>query len=513
MVWDLQTTYVGGEGVLKVDQYELIRTGHRVYGQNISELARMTGHSRNTIKKAIRGEPWGYKERKRQPFPVLEKYLGIIDGWLEGDKDKPKKQRHTGRRVYNRLVEEHRYEGGESTVRRYVRFAKMRLGLDMPRVFVPCDPEAGYEGEVDWGTAMVILAGEKLRLKFFCMRSKYSGKHFVRYYPCERQQVFFDAHIHAFEFFGGIFPVLIYDNLTTAVQKVLRGKDRIEQEEFVKLKAYYSFESRFCNPASGHEKGGVEGLVGFARRNYMVPVPEAATLEELNEKVLRRCVAYGNHKMAGRDWKVNELYEEEKGHLLGLPDAVFSNVKVSSGRADKYATVIVDKNRYSVPSGYAGFKVKVLLHADRVEIFMGTKKLATHERLYGNNKWGLNPDHYLELIQQRPLAFNSARPIRQWRQSWPQSLHTLLERFCLSQGETKGIKDFITVLMLYREYEANEVEAAVDLAIKNNISTSDGVHHILSYSGGAEATIPPLDAWPSLPPPDITVYGQLGGVQ
>ena len=496
-----------------MDQYELIRAGHRVYGQNISELSRMTGHSRNTIKKAIRGEPWGYKEREHQPFPVLDRYMGIIDGWLKDDKEKPKKQRHTGRRVYNRLVEEYGYKGGESTVRRYVRFAKMSLGIDMPRVFVPCDPEAGHEGEVDWGTAMAILEGEQVRLKFFCMRSKYSGKHFVRYYPCERQQAFFDAHIHAFGFFGGVFPVLIYDNLTTAVHKVLRGRDRIEQEEFGKFKAYYTFESRFCNPDSGHEKGGVEGLVGFARRNYMVPIPEAATLDELNEKVLRRCIAYGNHKMAGRDRKVDELYEEEKGHLLGLPEVDFSNIKVCSGRADKYATVIVDKNRYSVPSGYSGFKVKVLLHADCIEIFIGTKKIAKHERLYGKNKWGLNPDHYLELIQQRPLAFNSARPIRQWRRNWPQSLHKLLERFCDSQGETKGIKDFITVLMFYRDYETTEVEAAIDLAVKNNISTSDGVHHILAYSGKAEASIPSLTAWPSLPAPDITVYGQLGGVQ
>ena len=165
-----------------MDQYEMIRTGCRVYGQNISEMARITGHSRNTIKKAIRGEPWGYKERAHQPFPVLDKYLTVIDGWLTGDKDKPKKQRHTARRVYNRLVEEHCYKGSESTVRRYVRFAKMSLGIDTLCAFIPCDPEAGHEGEVDWGTATAILAGEEIRLKFFCMRSKYSGKHFVRFY-------------------------------------------------------------------------------------------------------------------------------------------------------------------------------------------------------------------------------------------------------------------------------------------------------------------------------------------
>jgi hypothetical protein len=211
---------------------------------------------------------------------------------------------------------------------------------------------------------------------------------------------------------------------------------------------------------------------------------------------------------------VNELYEEEKERLLVLPEVAFSNVQTSSGRADKYATVIVDKNRYSVPSRYAGFRIKVLLHADRVEIFTGTKKLTVHERLYGNNKWRLDPDHYLELIQQRPMAFNSARPIRHWRQSWPESLHLLLERFCRAQGETNGIKDFITVLMFYRDYAAKEIEAAVELAIEKNISASDGVRHILVYSGGgAEATIAPLRAWPSLPPPNVAVYGQLGGVQ
>ena len=212
-----------------MDQYELVRTAHRVYGQSISELSRMTGHSRNTIKKAIRGEPWGYKEREHQPFPVLEPYLEAIDTWIEGDKDQPKKQRHTARRVYHRLIEEHDYLGCESTVRRYVRLAKVKFGIGTSKAFIPCDPEAGYEAEVDWGTAKAIIGGKEARLKFFCMRSKYSGKHFIRCYPCERQQAFFDAHIQGFEFFGGVFPVLIYDNLKTAVLKVLKGSYRLKQ--------------------------------------------------------------------------------------------------------------------------------------------------------------------------------------------------------------------------------------------------------------------------------------------
>jgi transposase len=499
--------------VLKVDQYELIRTGCRVYGKSISEMARMTGHSRNTIKKAIRGEPWGYKERDHQPFPALGEFIPVIEGWLKADKEKPAKQRHTARRVYNRLVEEHGYHGGESTVRRYVCMARITLGIDTPRAFIPCDPESGCEAEVDWGTAVTILAGEEVRLKFFCMRSKYSGKHFVRFYPCERQQVFFDAHMWAFAFFGGVFPVIIYDNLTTAVQKVLRGRDRTEQEAFIRFKAYHTFEARFCNPGSGHEKGGVEGLVGFARRNYMVPLPEAENLVELNEKVLRQCVSYGAHRIAGRDRSVQALYEEEQRHLLSLPAAPFSNVEASSGRADKYATVMVDKNRYSVPSGYAGFRVKVLLHAERVEIFVGTKRLASHARLYGNNKWILDPDHYLDLIKQRPLAFQSARPIRQWKESWAPSLHALLKRFCAAQGETKGIKDFIAVLMFYREYKAADIEAAVALAVEHTVSSSDGVRHILTYTERTDIKAAPLPTWTRLPEPDISVYGQLGGVR
>lgn len=507
--------------MLKVDQYQLVRTWYRVYGKSISELAKMTGHSRNTIKKAIRGEPWGYKEREHQPFPALGEYLATIDSWLENDKGKPEKQRHTAHRVYARLVNEHGFKGGESTVRRYVRFAKLRLGVAIPRAFIPCDPEAGHEAEVDWGTAMVILSGEEVRVKFFCMRSKYSGKHFVRFYPCERQQAFFDAHARAFLFFGGVFPVLIYDNLTSAVRKVLRGRDRLEQEEFIKLKAYYNFEARFCNPGSGYEKGGVEGLVGLARRNYMVPVPEGKNLDELNEKVLRECVAHGGHKMAGRNRTVNELYEEEKEHLLALPEDSFSNVRTCDGRVDKYATVIVDRNRYSVPSRYAGFRVKVLLHVDRVEIFASGKKVATHERTYGSSKWCLHADHYLELIRQRPMAFNSARPIRQWRENWPESLHRLLERFCLAQGEAKGIKDFVTVLMLYRDHEVCEMEAAVELAARSRVSTSDGVRCLLVRAGKAEPQIAPLAVTSPtlprecsiLPPPDVAAYGQLGGVR
>lgn len=494
-----------------MDQYEYIRVAHRVYGKNISEIMKMTGHSRNTIKKALRGEAWSYKERERQVYPVLGPYLKIVDKWLEEDKASPKKQRHTGRRIYSRLKDEHDYQGAESTVRRYVREAKARLGMNASQAYIPLDPEVGLEAEVDWGTAMAIIQKSRVRLKYFCMRSKYSGMHFVRFYPCERQQAFFDAHMRAFDFFGGIFPTLIYDNLTTAVQKILKGKGRKEQEAFGRFRSFYNFEARYCNPSQGHEKGGVEGMVGFVRRNYMVPIPEGDCIEELNEEMLKKCLAHGEHRISGREKKVYELFEEEKSHLLSLPPSAFSNIQIYDGKVDKYATLIVDKNRYSVPYRYVGFTMKALAGVDRVEIFSNGKKLASHERLYNNNKWSLDPDHYLELIQQRPASFHSARPIRQWRQRWPKSMNDLLSRFCEAQGETQGIKDFINVLMLHRQYGADDVQAAIELALESQISESSGVKQILIYSQDLATLSPSLENWPKTPPPDLSDYSRLGG--
>ncbi len=498
--------------MLKVDQYHYIRTAYRVYGKNIKEIARETGHSRNTVRKALRQEFIGYKQRAKQPYPVLGPFIKEIDQWLENDKTMPRKQRHTATRIYNRLKTDFGYKGGATTVRRYVREAKLRLGLNKEQAFIPSDPEAAIEAEVDWGNCHAVLDGETVRLKLFCMRSKFSGKHFVRCYHCERQQAFFDAHIQAFSFFSGIFQVLVYDNLTTAVQKVLRGKNRTLQQSYDRFKAYYNFDPRFCTPGAGHEKGGVEGLVGYARRNYMVPVPEASCLEELNEKLLQACFAYGEHRISGRTKTVNELFESEKGTLLPLPGIPFSNVESPTAKVNKYSIVNVDKNRYSVPTKYAYMQVQVVLYVDAVKIYWSGKKIATHTRLYGNNKWSLDPAHYLELIRQRPQAFDTARPIRQWREQWPDSFEKLLDHFRKKLGITKGTREFVLVLMLYQKHDTEAIQTAVEKALEAHVSCSNAVEQIfLSQSTSIEPSFDPLTNWESLPVADISVYEQVGG--
>jgi transposase len=439
-------------------------------------------------------------------------YLEVIQGWLTADREISKKQRHTARRIYHRLVSEHGYGGSEVTIRRQVRELKRALGMSEGKAFLPLEPDCGQEAEVDWGTAEAIIAGERVRVKFFCMRSKYSGKHFVRCYPCERQQAFFDAHMHAFGFFGGVFATLVYDNLTSAVQKVLKGKNRKEQESFIKFRSYYNFSPRFCNPGSGHEKGGVEGMVGYVRRNYMVPIPQAESLDEVNAKLFKDCLSYGQHKLQGREKTVGELFEEEQAHLVRVPEVAFSNIEMTEARVNPYSTVLVDKNHYSVPTRYVGLRVHAVVKVSDIEIHCDRKKIATHKRAFANNNWQLNPDHYLELLQQRPQAFDSARPIRQWRPKWPASLEHLLAKFRETHGTTEGIKDFISVLMLLRNHEADHVYAAIDLALENGIGSSSGVKHLLLHSS-PEGTIPPLPDWPATVPADVSVYGQLGGVQ
>jgi transposase len=499
--------------MLKVDQYEYIRTALRVYGKKIKAIARETGHSKNTVKKILRGEYSGYKPRQQQPFPVLGPYVGVIDRWLDADKARPRKQRHTAVRIFHRLQQEHDFPGAETTVRRYVREARLRLGVGkITEAYVPCDPVLGQEAEVDWGSCVAVLDGEQTALKLFCMRSKGSGKHFVRCFPCERQQALFEGHIQGFDFFGGVFPVLIYDNLTSAVQKVFQGKERRLQESFIKFQSYYSFTPRFCNRGQGHEKGGIEGLVGYARRNYMVPVPEADSLEELNERLLKACLDYGVHRIAGRNRCVAQRFEEEKPFLLPLPPTPFSNIDTWTGKADKFSTIRVDKNRYSVPTEYAGRSLSAVVYVDRVQIFYGGKRIAGHRRVFGNNKWQLDPLHYLDLIYRRPQAFDSARPIRQWRPHWPPCLEALLERFRQKQGDTKGTKEFIAVLMLFKTYRPDDVIGAAEAALSANVSSSEAVIHLLKNAQNeAEERIAPLDSWLRLPPADVSIYDQIGG--
>jgi transposase len=481
--------------MIGMDQYELIRTANRVYAKSIRAIAREYGHSRKTIRKALAGLEPKYR-RNKEPFaPVMGLYAGIVEAWLKHDLEVSPKQRHTARRVYTRLVKEHGFTGSEVTVRLWVRHCKERLGYRSRDAVIPLDPECAREAEVDWGTAQVRMAGQLVTVKIFCLRSRFSGKSFVRAYPMERQEMFFDGHIWAFAFFGGVFAVIVFDNLKTAVRTVLRGKKRIEQDQFVKFRCYYTFEARFCNPASGWEKGGVEGLVGFSRRNFLVPLPEVADYEELNRLLAERCLAHGNGIIAGREDRrtIDERHEEERSRLLPLPPKPFENIKPVQVQVSRYQTAMVDRNRYSVPSAHVGRKVWAHVDCDRIRIYADDKEIADHPRLFGNSKWQIDSQHYLELIAERIQAFESARAIRQWRPSWPAAYETMLSILRNRQGDNKGTRDFVRILQLHKDHSAAEVEQAVEQALQHSSYSYDAVKHLLVSRKTEQPNLIPLN--------------------
>ena len=340
------------------------------------------------------------------------------------------------------------------------------------------------------------MNGQDRQVKLFCMRSRYSGKAFVRAYPWGRQEMFLDGHIRGFDWYGGVFPTVVFDNLKTAVKQILRGKGRVEQTRFTAFRAHYTFEARFCNPARGQEKGGVEGLVGFARRNFLVPVPEVTDFDELNAQLLERCGADDQRRIGGRsdDPTIGERHGAERAYLLGLPGTRFENTKVVGVRISPYQTAQVDQNRYSVPTAYVGRRLWAHIGCDRVSFYADQKKVAEHDRAVGHSDWRIDPLHYLELIRRKVASFESARPIRQWRDQWPTQYETALERLRDRHGYSRGTREFIGILQLHQNWDLGRVSAAIQDALDAHCAELEAVRHILMREDAPARSHAPLES-------------------
>lgn len=409
---------------------EFIRKKHFVEGWSIRKIAKSLEISRQSVRKTLAGsEIPRYKMTKPRACPVMDGYKDVIRAWMEADKEAPPKQRHTAKRMYDRLVEEYKFTGGESTVRHFVR--KIR-GCET-EVFIPLAADWGEQAQLDWGEATVRMAGVEKTVHLFCLRMRASRVPFAKAFPTEKMEAFLAGHAAAFEWLGGVPHHCVFDNQKTAVTKILSGPWRQEHELFSSLKAHYLFEADFCNPARGNEKGSVENLVGYVRRNALVPVGDYADYETLNEHLLK-------WSEKERD-RLREGWLKEQEGLLPLPERQYPCTIIKHAVVSKTSLVTFDKNRYSVPSKWVNQTVRVVASWDRVGIVAGEETVAEHARCYDRGETIVELEHYLSALARKPRASMNALAVRRLGGVWEKARLLL----CAPKD---GYRKFTRILML-----------------------------------------------------------------
>ena len=414
-----------------------------------------------------------------RPRPAIDEWVSVIDGWLIADKDAPRKQRHTARRIWQRLVAEHGATCAEVTVSRYVARRRVELGLDHQEVSVPQTHEAGAEAEVDFGEFYATIAGLVVKCWMFVMRLSHSGKAFHVAFATQAQEAFLEGHVLAFEYFGGVPARIRYDNLKPAVIRVLKGRDRTESERFTALRSHYGFDSFFCRPGveGAHEKGGVEGEIGRFRRRHLVPVPKVASLGELNELIAAADRLDDDRVITGRPITVGVAFAAEAGALMELPAEGFDCAKLLHARVDNRARVSVRQCFYSVPARYAGRRLPVRLGARSVEIYDGPRLVACHERAAGRYVEVLCLDHYLEVLATKPGALLGATALAQAkaRGMFTMSHQRYWDAARTARGDAKGTRALITVLLAHRSLPAAALVTAMDNAVTSGCLDPEAV--------------------------------------
>jgi len=500
--------------MIKVEERERIRRAYYVEEKSIRQIARELHHSRATVRKAIlAAEPAGYKLKKPRPAPVLGPYKEQINELLEENERLPKKQRRTGRQIYE-TIQAAGYTGSASRVRGYI--ADQRRETKQRPVYLPLEFDPGQDAQVDWGTAEVVLNGERLAVELFCMRLCYSRRLFIMAFPAQKQEAFFAGHVHAFHFFEGVPHRIAYDNLKTAVLRVLEGKNRQEQEQFTLFRSHYLFASRFCTVGQGHEKGRVEKGVGFGRRNYLAAVPEFETFAALNAHLLTSCLKDDARQVDRQPVTIGTAWEMERPKLRPLPPQDFECCASKPVALNGYSQVEYETNRYSVPTDQAYPKLMLRAYPFHLEVVHLDKIIARHPRCYQRKQDILDPLHYLPLLEQRPGAFDHAKPVRRWRETWPPVYERLLAHLRAKWPEGKGVREFVRILQLHQEYPADVVAQAVTQALDYGCGQFDGVQICLRQLISPETPFPALELaeWPELvgvgeQPVDLNCYDRL----
>jgi transposase len=475
-----------------VDNYAAVRRFVFVEGHSRREAARVFGLSRETVLKMCRFSlPPGYTRTVPVTKPKLGTLLPVIDTIMDADRTGPVKQRHTAKRIFERLRDEHDFAGGYTVVKDYVRICRAR-GRE---TFVPLAHPPGH-GQVDFGEAVAVIGGVRQKIHFFCMDLPQSDACFVKAYPRETTEAFLDGHVSAFAFFGGVPLSLLYDNLKIAVAKICGDGKRERTRAFTELVSHYLFADRFGRPGKGNDKGNVEGLVKHARLNFMVPIPEAASFDELNTRLEAQCRQRQTERAGRHAETIGERLVADTAALRALPAVPLAPCEKRAARVSSTALVRYRCNDYSVPTRYGFQEVMVKGFVDEVVIQCAGKIIARHPRSYAEGAFIADPLHYLALIEIKPNALDQAAALQNW--DLPevfQHMRHLLE----ARMGNKGKREFIQVLRLLEAMPKDVVTYAVTEAIHLGAIGFDAVKLIALARTERRPVRLDLAAYPHLP--------------
>jgi transposase len=461
----------GEQAMVPEDTRERMRRSYHLEKKSLRQIAREEHSSRETVKRAVFDlPPKSYQLTQPKPtFVFGQPFQARVEALLKQNDQLPQKQRYSSRKMFETLRAEG-YEGSESRIRQYI--AQWKRTYQTPKLFLPLEFEPGQDAQCDWGEAIAIIGGVRQTVQVFVMRLCYSRKTFVMTFPTQRQESFLFGHVQAFKHFGGVPARISYDNLATAVKLAMdkgKGRKRIENRTFVAFRSHYLFESHFCTPGAGWEKGQVEHSVGFSRRNFMVPIPEANSFEELNQLLVERCLQDEKRRVNRQPLSIGQAWEQERPSLLPLPPFEYECCETVTVRLTPYSQATYETNRYSVPVNRARREVTVKAYPFTIDIVDKT------------------------LLEQRPGAFDYAKPLRRWKQDWPGSYHTMLHVLREKWPEGRGIQEFVRILQLHKDYSADLIERAVGQALSYGCVHLDGVLHCLHQLTEPKETHPSLD--------------------
>jgi transposase len=469
--------------MLIVETIRKIRLSVHRNGKSLRETARDLNLSRNTVRKVIRSQETRFRySRNTQPMPKLGAYVGSLAEKLESDEKLPKRQRRTAQRLFQELQQQG-YDGGYDSVRRYVKRWRISQSEAVGHVFIPLTFDPGEAFQFDWSHEWVQMLGLPVKAKVAHIRLCHSRMFLAVAYPRETQEMVFDAHQRAFEFFGGICGRGIYDNLKAVVNKILSGKERSFNNRFGQLCSHYLFEPVACTPASGWEKGQVENQVGVVRRNFFTPRLKVKNFDELNALLAQYCISWAKaHRHPElRDQTVWQVFEKEQPYLLALPPH-FDGYAERPARVSPSSLVSFDHNRYSVDCKQAGKTVQLRVYASRIVVVSNGEILAEHAREFGRGKTVFDPWHYLPALERKPGALRNGAPFRNW--DLPGAMRRFHEQ--LRHRYPDWDRQFVGILTAVPQSGIQAVESACQQALDMNAVSKEVVLNLLYRSEDKE---------------------------